>query len=343
MKIKEIYVRWVGIILLGLMLPLTIKGIKDPNETYLISALVAGLHAFVFWQGNCIILFAMRKRMPSYKDTNRRIFYTIIFAVIYTLLAGFILAGTLYYFGFETGDCFDPSTATFYAKIQMNMSLTGMVGTVYESSYFFSRWKESLIEAEQLKIQHIRSQFEVLKNQVSPHFLFNSLNTLISIIPEHPDLAIEFTEKLSKVYRYILQNKDKELVELESELAFTKSYIFLLKIRFGENLKVNYKIKDEYKSHFVAPLTLQMLVENAIKHNVISKAKPLTIDIYVENGDSIVVRNNLQIKNVVKQSTKVGLENIIKRYKYLSNQAVDVISTAGNFIVSLPLIKLSES
>ena len=343
MKVKEIYIRWIGIMLLGFMLPLMVESIREPNETYSTSAITAMLHALIFWQGNCMILFALRKRMPSYKDTNRRIFYTIIFAVIYTFFAGLLLAAALYYLGFETNACLDPGNQAFYEKVWMNMSITGMVGTIYESTYFFSRWKESIIEAEQLKIQHIRSQFEVLKNQVSPHFLFNSLNTLISIIPEHPDLAIEFTEKLSKVYRYILQNKDKELVELENELAFTKSYIFLLKIRFGENLKVNYKIKDEFKHHLVAPLTLQMLVENAIKHNIISKAKPLTIDIYVENGNSIIVRNNLQIKNVVKQSTKVGLENIIKRYKYLSNQAVDVISTAGNFIVSLPLIKLSDS
>lgn len=343
MKIKEIHIRWIGIIFLGLTLPLMIEGIHDPGETYLTSAAVAILHALLFWQGNCMILFAMRRRMPSYKDTNHRIFYTIIFAIIYTFFAGLLLAATLYYFGFETSACLDPQNKVFYEKIWMNMSITGMVGTVYESSYFFSRWKESIIEAEQLKIQHIRSQFEVLKNQVSPHFLFNSLNTLISIIPENPNLAVEFTEKLSKVYRYILQNKDKELIELEQELAFTKSYIFLLKIRFGDNLKVNYKIRDEFKHYLVAPLTLQMLVENAIKHNIISKAKPLTIDIYVENGNAIIVRNNLQIKNMVKQSTKVGLENIIKRYKYLSNQAVDVISTTGNFIVSLPLIKLSDS
>ena len=342
MKIKEKYARWFGIPALAFLLPLIIN-IRDDGETYLQASTIALLYCFTFWQGNCYILFALRKVFPSYKDTNRRIAYTIFFASIYTILAGIIINNILYQFDLVTISCIDPSYSRFYEKMQMNMAITGMVGTIYESTYFFNRWKKAIIEAEQLKIQHIRSQFEVLKNQVSPHFLFNSLNTLISIIPETPDLAVEFTEKLSKVYRYILQNKDKELVELEQELIFTKSYIFLLKIRFGENLKINYKVKDEFLQHLVAPLTLQMLVENAIKHNIISKAKPLTIDIYVENGNSITVRNNLQIKNVVRQSTKVGLENIIKRYKYLSNQAVDVISTTGNFIVSLPLIKLSDS
>lgn len=342
MKVKEKYVRWLGIPVMGFILPLVLD-LQENDEPYWASALIATTHVFIFWQGNCQILFALRKIYPSYKDTQRRIFYTIIFALVYTFFAGLLLAHSLSWIGQVDATCLDPTHPEFYKKMLLNISLTSMVGTIYESSYFFGRWKETLIEAEQLKIQHIRSQFEVLKNQVSPHFLFNSLNTLISIIPENPDLAIEFTEKLSKVYRYILQNKDKELVELKNELAFTQSYIFLLKIRFGDNLKVNYKIKEEYKYHFVAPLTLQMLVENAIKHNIISRDKPLTIDIYVENGNSIIVRNNLQIKNVVKQSTKVGLENIIKRYKYLSNQAVDVISTAGNFIVALPLIRLSDS
>ncbi len=341
MKIKEKYVRWLGIPLMGLLLPVTLK-LGSGKEPYLYHALMSTVHTFTFWQGNVLIMFYLRRKFPSYQETETRIIYTLLSCSFYTLLVGIALDFALYKLGFVEQSCTMGSTSDFVKEMARNFGLTFMVGIVYETTYFFRKWRETVLEAEKLKSQHIRSQFEVLKNQVSPHFLFNSLNTLITIIPENANLAVEFTEKLSQVYRYILQNKDKELVKLSTELDFIKSYIFLLKIRFGNNLKVNYDIQDTYLDSHVAPLTLQMLVENAIKHNIISQSKPLTIDIYIDQGRSIVVRNNLQKKNATIQSTRIGLENIVKRYKYLSNQAVDIISTATNFIVALPLIQVQE-
>ncbi|NJO00257.1 MAG: histidine kinase [Bacteroidia bacterium] len=295
------------------------------------------LHTFAFWQGNALILLRLRRIFQDYNYTHIRIFYTILAASAYTIVASYGLTCILYMIGANDGSCLE--LQNFVNKLRMDFALTALVGTIYESTYFFQKWKQSMVEAEKLKSQHIQSQFEVLKNQVSPHFLFNSLNTLITIIPENPELAVEFTEKLSKVYRYILQNKDKELVPLSTELSFVKSYVFLLKIRFGDNLTVNYDIDTTYLNDYVAPLTLQMLVENAIKHNIISVDKPLQIHIYVENGTSVIVKNNLQLKTLIHSSTKVGLNNIKQRYYYLSHQAVDIITTTQNFLVALPLIK----
>jgi LytS/YehU family sensor histidine kinase len=214
------------------------------------------------------------------------------------------------------------------------------INSMYEMAFFWALLKEKIKETERLRSENIQSQFEVLKNQVNPHFLFNSLNTLITIIPENPPLAVQFAEKLSSVYRYILQNKDKELVSLQTELDFAKAYIFMLKIRFGENFQVNIQIPDKYLQNAIPPLTLQMLIENAIKHNIVSTEKPLILEMYVEKGDVLLVRNNFQKKKVGEQSTHLGLANIKNRYKYLTDKHVDVIATQVIFEVALPLIHL---
>ena len=222
----------------------------------------------------------------------------------------------------------------------INLSVAGVIGSVYENVYFFEQWRTSIKLNEELKNQQIRTQFEVLQNQMSPHFLFNSLNTLTTLINEDQEIATSFTEKLSEVYRYILQNKEKELVSLKEELEFVKAYIFLLQMRYPENLSVEFGISENHYSSSIAPLTLQMLVENAIKHNVISKAHPLHISIYVENGKSLVVKNNLKEKKSIGKSTKTGLKNIKKRYAYFGKDNVDVIVTHQSFMVAIPLLKV---
>jgi len=225
-------------------------------------------------------------------------------------------------------------------KLPKNLIPTAIIGSLYENAYFFDKWKSQIQANEALKNQQVRTQFEVLQNQMSPHFLFNSLNTLTTIIAEDQNIAIQFTEKLSEVYRYILQNREKELVKLDEELEFVKNYVFLLQIRYPENLKVDFRIDDAFLETSVPPLTLQMLVENAIKHNIISKSKPLKIDIYVENGKSIIVKNNLQTKNTVEKSTKTGLSNIKERYAYFGQRNIDIITTRDNYMVAVPILDI---
>lgn len=189
-----------------------------------------------------------------------------------------------------------------------------------------------------LQEENIVTQFESLKTQVNPHFLFNSLNVLSSLIYIDQDRAAKFVRQLSKVYRYVLDYKDKDLVKLKDELPFIRSYIFLLKTRFDKNLVIEMNISPGDEEKLVAPVVLQLLLENAVKHNVISRSKPLTITIETGNN-TLTVRNNLQLKSSIEATSGVGLNNIKKRYEYLSSQKVVITSDTDNFTVTVPLLE----
>ncbi len=334
MKIKEVYVRWAGIPILAVIINFMIDHDHKVGSWWM-EILISMVFTGIFWNGAYLIFVLYRRLLPEIRQTPRRIIYTIF------TLAAFLLvmaSGIRMILGYVTPADIIADWTLIFDKAEINFIAAFMIGSVYESVYFFEKWKLTIQQNEALKNQQVRTQFEVLQNQMSPHFLFNSLNTLTTLIAENPNLAIQFTEKLSEVYRYILQNKEKELVTLKEEVEFVKNYLYLLQIRYPENLNVSFNIDDQYSTSHIAPLTLQILVENCIKHNIISKTHPLHISIYVQNGKSVVVKNNLQLKSVIEKSTKTGLVNIRKRYKYLCNQAIDVITTSENFMVAVPLI-----
>lgn len=212
-----------------------------------------------------------------------------------------------------------------------------LIWAIYEGIIFYTKLQKSIQEKEQLQRENIQSQLEGLKNQVNPHFLFNSLNTLTYLIPEEPNKAVNFVQKLSKVYRYILEIRDQKIVTISDELEFLNAYVFLLKERFGENLNVDIDIPKSYYQNKIVPLSLQILFENVIKHNIISTQKPLVIKVFIEK-DKLIVKNNLQKKNQVISSTSMGLQNIKNRYQFFTKQEVDVIVTSNSFLVALPLV-----
>lgn len=181
------------------------------------------------------------------------------------------------------------------------------------------------------------ASFETLKNQLDPHFLFNSLNVLSSLIEENPKKAQEFTVALSKIYRYVLDQKDKNLISVEEELNFAKFYVSLLKMRFEEALIVNFTINNIEKEYKIVPLSLQLLLENAIKHNIISDHKPLYIDVYTEEY-YLVIKNSYQKKATFEKSTGIGLQNIIQRYSLVSTLSIDIQHTEKYYVVKIPLI-----
>ena len=195
-----------------------------------------------------------------------------------------------------------------------------------------------------LKVQkeNLQSQFEVLKQQVNPHFLFNSLNVLTSLIKIDPDLAESFTERLSKVYRYVLENKEKDLVSLSTELEFLNAYLFLLEIRFMKKLFIDIKIDKSYSDYQILPIAIQLIIENAIKHNTFSKAQPLKIEIFVDDQQRLNIINNLNLRETKLISTGVGLENINRRYALVSDQKPEFIKTSEHFIAKLPLLKTEK-
>jgi len=339
MRIKEIHFRWTGIVVLAVFIAILVKDREnEPFTTRIIHSL---FYTTFYWNGCYLIVMYFRRKYASYAATMKRIITTVI------SISLFLVSGELFFSAFlkneiTFGEVFSNPQIVF-SYLDVNFIASMIVFPIYEATYFFGQWKKTIKEAEAIKSQHLRSQYETLKDQMSPHFLFNSLNTLTNLIEEQSPQALNFTEKLSDVYRYIIQQQDKELVTLQTEINFVKAYVYLLKMRFDSNLIVNFKIPSYLNDEtYVAPLTIQMLIENAIKHNVISRSSPLTINVYVEQDRTVFVKNNLQRKNNVKASTKKGLENIRRRYEFLTEKEIEVISTAQNFIVAIPLIKIYQ-
>jgi PAS domain S-box-containing protein len=207
---------------------------------------------------------------------------------------------------------------------------------VHESTMKLTEANTQLIR---LQKENLQSQFEVLRQQVNPHFLFNSLNVLTSLIKLEPDLAEKFTEHLSKVYRYVLENKDNDLVDLNTELDFLDAYMFLLNIRFMDKIKMDVNIILDTQQYYILPLALQLIIENAIKHNTMSKKMPLHIKIFVDELQMLNVTNNLQERESHMTSTGVGLKNIAHRYKLLEMPEPEFYKTETHFVAKVPLTK----
>ena len=181
-----------------------------------------------------------------------------------------------------------------------------------------------------------------MRNQVNPHFLFNNLSVLTALIPLDTNASVEFVGQFSKVYRYVLKSHEKDLMELGTELDFIDSYLYLLKKRFGESLKISVQADEEVRQHYIVPMALQMLVENAVKHNIVSKNKPLQINIFTEDDQLLIVQNNLQRKDVNElESTNLGLSNISQRYDFLTHESIIIQENEAYFTVKLPIIKLN--
>jgi len=207
--------------------------------------------------------------------------------------------------------------------------------------YYMDRLKKAQLEAEQLKKISIEAQFEALRNQINPHFLFNCFNVLSTLVYKDAAMSAKFIGQLSIVYRYLLFNQDKKMVPLKEELAFIEAYLFLLKIRFDENIHIDVNIAKEKEDAFIAPAVLQMLIENAIKHNVVSRKNPLHIHIEAQNG-SIVVANSLREKEQKEESTQIGLKNIQNRYRFLTDREVVIEKNSDEFRVKIPLLELQK-
>ena len=206
--------------------------------------------------------------------------------------------------------------------------------------YIYIKTREKNVKkVERLQQEKIQFQFETLRNQVNPHFLFNSFNTLISIIEDDPKMAVEYVEQLSDFFRNIVNYRDKDVITFKEELDLLNTYFFIQQKRFGSNLNLNINLSQEQKTrNFIPPLTLQLLAENAIKHNAVSKEAPLAIDIFMKN-ERLMIRNNINVKFSKSSGAGMGLQNIINRYTLLTNDEVTITNDKKYFIVSLPVLK----
>ena len=290
--------------------------------------------------GNEYLNSWLNKRVPWIEKPTTRLILNTFTLLGYSFLVSLLIAYVFIQLFFVD----DPSGIPLRVYIQQTYvpMIVAVVMVIFLTSRgFLLGWRQSAIEAEKLKTERVASQYESLKNQVNPHFLFNSLNALTSLVYEDQKQAAKFIKKLADVYRYVLDNQKKEVVALSEELKFVEAYTFLQKIRFEDNLQID--IQAPNQEMMVLPLSLQMLVENAIKHNIISDDQPLQIRIYQEGENMLVIENNLQPKISHEYSSGLGLKNIQSRYAHLSGQEVEIQNGSGKFIVRLPLLVLQTA
>jgi len=212
---------------------------------------------------------------------------------------------------------------------------------VYETFFTVRDMAAEKISKEQLERAKAESELEALKNQIDPHFIFNSLNTLSHLIEENPGNAKLFNDNLAEVYRYILQNKSRNLVLLREEIDFLKQYFLLLKMRFEDAVNLEIQLNENFfELYLIPPISLQLLAENAFKHNEFSKAHPITIELSLV-GDELMVHNRISKKILPKPSSKIGLTNLAERYKLTTRQSISIKEDETNFTVFLPLLKIN--
>lgn len=290
------------------------------------------------WKGNQFIGWLVHRKIDSHKYPYKALLWSLVLMLVFSLIDIFIVN----YIWFVW--VFNRTISQFFQEgfitMVIDFGVTVIITSIFFASGFFQAWRESAVNEERLQKESIRLQYNALKNQVNPHFLFNSLNTLTTLVYKDADLAARFIKQLSEVYRYVLENKGTELVSLEEEISFCKKYIYLQQIRHGDSLKVDFNIAENHAIR-VVPLSIQLLLENAIKHNEISEENPLQI--VVETGEgSIIIRNNLQARKVIPESGGIGLDNLRQRYAFLSNKPLETRNDYGNFTVSIPLIKTED-
>jgi sensor histidine kinase YesM len=290
---------------------------------------------------NTITIQYLQKKFPWQRENFKR-FLVELAATSFNSTIIISIVVELFYIIFKDYDFSGYSKGVvFFINIVIALIVNTIAVSIYEGVSIFNQWKKTLLDTEQLKREKIESQYMALKNQVNPHFLFNSLNSLSSLIRVSPDKAIEFVDKFSKIYRYVLDVSDKMVVELHEELAFLQSYFFLQKIRFGENLNVEENIEVERLNDFILPLSIQILIENTIKHNEVSSEHPLKISLTIENN-FLVISNNLQQKINMEDSNEIGLANLTERYKHFTDKAPEFYATQNQYIAKIPLLRENE-
>lgn len=290
----------------------------------------------VVWEGNRYIDKKLDIRISLLPKPGKRIITQFLMGAGFTVVAAFLLAQLfdLSYYNLS------PESKSEYILFSVLIPFLGflIIFSIEIGSRFFIQMRKSLIDVEKYKAESLQAQLQNLKNQINPHFLFNNLSVLSSLVYSNQDKAVDFIHQLSKVYRYLLDNRSFALVSLDKELDFINSYAFLLKIRFDEKLIINFKIAPECHNMVMPPMALQILIENAIKHNEISSEKKLIINITAKDN-VLEVSNNIQARTNTEPSSKTGLQNIKDRYAYFTNREISIEENKNSFVVKIPLIE----
>ena len=287
------------------------------------------------WYAHIRYEYFIVRKFPELKQTGERVFYKLLTNLIVmtpSVLLIFFLYDRLDILGYRL------QTDDLRWGYIVGLCVNFLFITLWEVLYLLEKYRESLGEKELIEQMSMEQEFENLKSQINPHFLFNCFNTLSSLIQEDKREAEKFLDELSKVYRYLLKSNEDGISTVEKELKFIESYYRLLKTRYGSGLQLSLDIDKRYYSYLLPSLSLQLLVENAVKHNIVSRQQPLVIEIFTAAENKLVVNNNLQRKQLSKHSTRIGLANIRSKYKLMKQEGFQVVEGEHNFMVVLPLV-----
>lgn len=317
---------------------------KTPGN-FILTVVICFMYSFVLGMGNGMLNDFLNKKFPWSEATTKR----AIVSIVSILIANIIMVYFCNYMNFvvfqktATTQEYLSGKYSFMNWFTINVAL--LISAFLHAKGFMEELKKTSrkeVVEQKLIAKSANAQFESLKNQLDPHFLFNSLNVLSALIDENPKQAQKFTASMSKIYRYVLEQKDKELVTVEDELEFAKTYCDLLKTRFEDSVDFEFNVRKEDYRKFVVPLSLQLLLENCIKHNFATSSKPLIIKIFSEN-DTLCIENNLQVREQIKESSGIGLPNIVQRYSLLTKRNVFIEKSDDYFKVKLPVLSSKPS
>ncbi|MEL6389612.1 MAG: histidine kinase [Bacteroidota bacterium] len=302
-------------------------------------------HSFVFVVGFWVfyrwVVILLRMWFPQYQNTYKR----LLLEVIILLFSAPLLKGTISGILDLLIGCLPSEMTPIPSSTQNLLRIylpTILIFAIYEAIFFFVQYKRELQARERAETAHVKAELDNLRNQINPHFLFNSLNTLMNLIQTDSEAAIDYLTRLSKFYRYTVSTKEEKLIPLSKEHEFAHLYSELLKTRFGEGLQFECHLKPD-QQYRILPLSLQLLIENAVKHNIVSRNQPLHIKIDVDQpSQTLIVKNNLQRKLESVSSTGIGLKNIKQRFSYFTDRPIEIFETRSAFSVHLPLLPVTN-
>lgn len=307
-------------------------------KTFLIGFLWAFSISISQWGGLQLIQSYVDRKISWIETPIRKTFIQIIVFLAYSVTA-FILVQFFNYYIWR-GILPSESWGGIIRSVPYTLLISFIISLIFTAVGFFTAWKRSFLQAEKLKVEMLAYKYESLRNQINPHFLFNSLNVLSDLVYDDQAMAVKFIQQMSDLFRYVLDSRDKELVPLKDELDFIRSFTFMLKTRFEEKLMIDIDVQAN-PEEYIVPMTLQLLIENAVKHNEVSEAFPLTI-VVRKNGDTLEVENNLQLKKVNDESTKTGLKNITQQFAFFSEKPIKIITSDERYVVRVPILKSIE-
>jgi len=322
----------------GIIISLLFRYLFNPGQeahhNFIIDITIITVGTVIVWEGNLQIDKWLNKQYSWLHQTRKRLLAQIVVSSLFTIM---MLANLIFiaHFILDKSDDNKPQgiDPLFIPAIIIAFGILLIdIGT-----HFFKAWKQSLVEVEKYKTESATAQLQNLKKQLNPHFLFNNLSVLSSLVYKNQDKAVEFISELSKVYRYSLDNENTELVTVQNELEFIQHYIYLLSIRFDKGVSFTINIEDDKKKYYLPPMCLQILVENTIQHNDISQSNPLQVSIYTK-GNQLVIENPIHPRSDTTDSSKTGIINIQARYNFFTEEKVMISNNENIFRITLPLI-----